>query len=588
MTWKRLTALVVAVAGTALLIPTVSRTDNEGEIDSSVRRAVKYLRSNRSGNSWQYLFPVTGHNVGLTSLCTLALLAAGESKDDPVVAAAAKYVRDNAPAVQQSSTNTYGLSLAIVLLDQYYNEPAVDSLIQQLTVQLVAGQNPRNGGWTYDCRPLTADQYSWWRSFLDKNRHSRPPDDPQHNQAASGVVDNSNTQFAILALWIGRRHGVHVTYPLLLAERRFRRSQQGSGAWNYGAEAGGSQAETMAMTCAGLIGLAFGYSAASEAGIAIARSGKQPDANAPEDTEGTAPRSMLDRDEQVAKAKRFLVEQMQRSPASAVGNSHYTLWSLERTCLLHNWTKDMNGFDWYQWGAQTLLQTQAQDGSWISTDIHTGTLASTAFAILFLKRANFTADANRILVKSGNFKEETRKGGGKPGKNGPNAANNNSPSAPAVPPPPPADAEAKKLRDVVVQGGGRPQEDALKKLRDTPGKEYTTALLEAVKQTSGGLQNQLRDTLAERLIREEPKELRRCLTSDERELQMAAAWAAALKSCKEMVPEIIALLGSTDDKVSNKAVEALKVLSVGEDYGKSADKWKAWWERYKKANPSAK
>jgi hypothetical protein len=271
-----------------------------------------------------------------------------------------------------------------------------------------------------------------------------------------------------------------------------------------------------------------------------------------------------------------------------VGNSHYTLWSLERTCLLHNWMKDMNGFDWYQWGARTLLQTQAQDGSWLSTDIHTGTPASTAFAILFLKRANFTADANRILVKSGNFKEETRKGGGKPGKNGPGVAKNAPPPDSAVPPPPPADAEAKKLRDLVVQGGGRPQEDALKKLRDTPGKEYTTALVEAVKQSSGGLQNQLRDTLAERLIREEPKELRRCLTSDERELQMAAAWAAALKSCKDVVPEIIALLGSTDDKVSNKAVEALKLLSVGEDYGKSADKWKAWWERYKKANTSTK
>ena len=126
------------------------------------------------------------------------------------------------------------------------------------------------------------------------------------------------------------------------------------------------------------------------------------------------------------------------------------------------------------------------------------------------------------------------------------------------------------------------QEEALQKLRDTPGKDYTTALVEAVKQTSGGLQNQLRDALAERLMREEPKELKRCLASDEKELQVAAAWAAALKSRKEVIPEIIALLASTDDAVSTKAVEALKILSGGEDFGKSSDKWKAWWEKQKK------
>ena len=48
------------------------------------------------------------------------------------------------------------------------------------------------------------------------------------------VSDNSNTQFAILALWIGRRHGVAVTQPLLLAERRFRKTAAENGGWGYG------------------------------------------------------------------------------------------------------------------------------------------------------------------------------------------------------------------------------------------------------------------------------------------------------------------------------------------------------------------
>lgn len=588
MTRKRLTAMVAAVVGIGLVIPTLSRTDDEGDIDNAVRRAAGYLRRNRSGNCWQYQFPVIGHHVGLTALCTLALMAAGVPKDDPVVAAGAKYVRDNALAVQQSgSTNTYGISLAIVLLDSYYNEPAVDSLIQQLTVQLVAAQNPRNGGWTYDCPPLTKDQFDKWYSFLNKTRNKPLPDDAlQPVQGLGGTVDNSNTQFAILALWIGRRHGIPVTFPLLLAERRFRKSQQMSGGWHYGIESGGPQVETMAMTCAGLIALAFGYSSATENGVTIVRSGKRPDANAPDEGDGSAPRSALDRDEQVAKAKAYLVQQMQRLPVNAIGHTHYTLWSLERTCLLHNWDKDMNGFDWYKWGARVLVQSQGQDGSWASTDFHTGPLAATAFSILFLKRANFTKDAHQILVRQGSFREATRKDRDPRDKG--RTADAKPADAPMRPIAPPADLEAKKLRDRVVQGGGRSQEEALKQLRDTAGKEYTTALVEAVRQTGGGLQNLLRDTLAERLMKEDPKELRKYLTGDDRELQMAAAWAAALKSRKEVVPEIIALLGSTDDMVSTKAVEALKILSTGEDYGKSADKWKAWWERYKKANPTIK
>ena len=89
-------------------------------------------------------------------------------------------------------------------------------------------------------------------------------------------------------------------------------------------------------------------------------------------------------------------------------------------------------------------------------------------------------------------------------------------------------------------------------------------------------------------MRDDSSALKKYLTSNERELQMAAAWAAALKLRTEVVPEVIGLLGSTDDAVSTKAVEALKILSTGEDYGKSADQWKAWWERYKKANPANK
>src|SRR5207244_11680050 len=45
--------------------------------------------------------------------------------------------------------------------------------------------------------------------------------------------DNSNTQFAVLALWAARRHGIPVEKALARAEARFRNSQNADGGWGY-------------------------------------------------------------------------------------------------------------------------------------------------------------------------------------------------------------------------------------------------------------------------------------------------------------------------------------------------------------------
>jgi hypothetical protein len=76
--------------------------------------------------------------------------------------------------------------------------------------------------------------------------------------AASG--DNSNTQFAVLGLWVARKHGVKVDEALQKTNDYFRQSiDRNRGGWGYQAYG----ASTPAMTCAGLIALAthFGTSA---------------------------------------------------------------------------------------------------------------------------------------------------------------------------------------------------------------------------------------------------------------------------------------------------------------------------------------
>src|SRR5205823_1974658 len=158
--------------------------------------------------------------------------------------------------------------------------------IQLLAVRLLSGQNAR-GGWTYDCiESVPKETEQRLRAQLITERQlvgGRPPDpkgtptpgNRPGGPAATGRLDtevqkyastlppgrrgdrgddNSNTQFAILTVWVARRHGVPTDPALDLIEHRFLTTQNPqTGGWPYnGHGADGSPS----MTCAGLLGLA--------------------------------------------------------------------------------------------------------------------------------------------------------------------------------------------------------------------------------------------------------------------------------------------------------------------------------------------
>ena len=51
--------------------------------------------------------------------------------------------------------------------------------------------------------------------------------------AAHPMSDNSNTQFAMMAVWVSRRHGMPVEDVLTGVDSRFRKYQQEGGGWGY-------------------------------------------------------------------------------------------------------------------------------------------------------------------------------------------------------------------------------------------------------------------------------------------------------------------------------------------------------------------
>jgi len=273
-------------------------------------------------------------------------------------------------------------------------------LIRTLALQLIAAQTV-NGGWGYGC-PVLADDAQKELTELLKTKvdvaAAAPKNAALANIAAlkyrsgdkltiqAGIYeDNSNTQFAILALWAARKYGVPVERPLALVEARMRGSQWPDGSWGYYLNPT-SDIWHGSMTCAGLMGLA------------VARGVR------PKDDSTTKPA----RDTAVENGVRFLGNTLGKKPGdpsipapmgagapyagkllkSDSGGDVYFLWSVERMAVVYDWTI-IGAVDWYSWGCDLLLPAQQNDGSWV--DVWSPSI-DTAFALLFLKRANVVKD----------------------------------------------------------------------------------------------------------------------------------------------------------------------------------------------------
>ncbi len=196
-------------------------------------------------------------------------------------------------------------------------------------------------------------------------------------------TDHSNTQFAILALFVARRHGVASDRAILLAEARMRQIQGSDGGWLYEIQPKGTPvaADTTkheAMVCAGILSLALGH-AVHQANLA-----------------GMEHALVTDR-QLIAATKRL--GQVVKDPVDDIANAKptattYLLWSVERVAVLYN-SPTIEGKDWYGWGSQMLIQNQQENGSWTMGG-YTGSSAhiDTCFALLFLVRSNLVQEVS--------------------------------------------------------------------------------------------------------------------------------------------------------------------------------------------------
>jgi hypothetical protein len=410
--------------------------EEQQKVDQALERGLAFLKQHqRPSGSWP-----GQHPTGMAALPALTLLECGVPPDDPQVKKAAEAVRKAAPNL----VATYELSLAILFLDRL-GDPKDKPLIRTFALRLVVGQQA-DGGWTYHCPLLSSRDEKELLDILEKTRPRNPLDlftgpdgkiqqefivapkgvggDPAgplkgSTQAATAEdlataikdaspaikripslqppdtaskftrnvgSDNSNTQFAILAVWVAGRHNVPLERTVALIVKRFRTSQHKDGTWGYHSSPNPQPNDSPAMTAAGLLGLGVGH------GMMAQALGKEPNQAGVQDAVIGKGFQALSRNVDLP-----LGSKPGRNKNRA-GINLYLLWSIERVGVMYNLTKFMDR-DWYQWGAEQLVESQNADGSWNGGTTYPGEtpFLDTALALLFLKRANLTNDLAKKL-----------------------------------------------------------------------------------------------------------------------------------------------------------------------------------------------
>lgn len=205
-----------------------------------------------------------------------------------------------------------------------------------------------------------------------------------------GSTDNSNTQFALLALWVAQHHGIPTAPTFRLLVKRFETSQYQNGTWGYGyLNAKKNKLDGLgwppSMTCVGLLGLAINN------GLKL--SGLE-----------------ISQDEQIVMGISALYSRigipsgMWDRPVpqnNDYDQDIYFLWSVERICMLFN-LPTFGDKEWYRWGAEVLVTSQLETGEFNAVEgygrNYYGSILKTSFALLFLKHSHPMKDLTPKLT----------------------------------------------------------------------------------------------------------------------------------------------------------------------------------------------
>jgi Domain of unknown function (DUF4159) len=351
---------LVTLAGTLVLVgvtppvPLVSVTPTAAAADApkvdplivradrAINDGIAYLKRRQTKNGDWEVGPHSkeeGYRGGWTALALLALLTAGEKPTDPAIASGLKFLR------KIPQQKTYVVALQTMVFTQA-RQPEDRAQIQKNVDWLLETRLP--DGWTY-------------------GKKSGAPE-----------PDNSNTQYALLALHEAIGAGIKVPEKDLQAIRQMYLKSQRNGGWWYNSK---QLNTTETMTAGGLCGLI-----STGMDLAVGKAKLLPD--------GSAENCGVYVDnEPITQALEWLGDHFpdpltEPGATEKLHSPYYFLYGIERVGRLSG-QRFLGGHDWYEIGCRYLVDRQQPDGHWEGrggTQLDGWDVVATSFSLLFLAR----------------------------------------------------------------------------------------------------------------------------------------------------------------------------------------------------------
>ena len=366
-------------------------------VRAALAKGVAYLRTAQGDDG---ILAGTYHRsypFGETALSLLAMRYAGVGVTDPA------YEKGQRALLEGETEKTYVVSLiaqALATVPRDKRSRPVHRKMTALAAWLARAQLPR-GTWTY----------------------TQPsPKNPRYGLTSG---DNSNTQFAVLALWMLSEAGVEPSRRALeRCEKHFLESQISDGGWGYspprvyvtqGKRRVVISGSSPSMTATGLATMHIFQNLMHlrDGGPCTKRrlpkGGRNPHMDRRFDIAGRKAESDLSawfaRRKQIAERQAALGNTARQRVAGLSMRDLYYLYGVERVGAASG-RKYFGAVDWYADGARLLLSTQNADGSWgysyaaprvaPGQPVPPRNLVETALAMLFLAKGRAPVFLNKL------------------------------------------------------------------------------------------------------------------------------------------------------------------------------------------------
>ena len=381
----------------ALSAAAPAEEDLDIRIERAIDKGVAYLRGQMEQDPWDKR-QLDRYVMGRPAIEVYALVKSDVSVYDPVVQAALQHLAGLKPSL------TYCAAIYLMALDAGLGQIEFDlALARGDPDRQIRATGPLAEAFLRRMNELNA-----W--LLSARRKDGAVWDYRFSTTR---FDNSNTQFAILALGVAAKRGLKVPAAVWEAiAAHFVSTQQPDGpAVEPGVSFVRPKDERRGRTAVA------GKNFREERPPAVkARGWGYQDSKNPTLTMTAAGlSSLIIAREHLFKSDRFPVASRQRinqsiwdatawlaaSGLKYGGWLYYALYSIEKVGDLGMMEK-IGGIDWYRQGVDAILKNQQPDGSWAQTDSHDHNRRyQTAFALLFLNRATDLMAHSRPMILSG-------------------------------------------------------------------------------------------------------------------------------------------------------------------------------------------